>query len=781
VKQRTQILIFLLVFALTPLLAAVAINLPLVFGSLELFYQKAHLQNLRAIFHDLDQHLANRQEMVRLLAKLPEPGALLGEANDTKAIDLARAHYIQWVNQILPDQLDIIQIAFLDDLGHERFWLERTQDTQEWQPTTHAPDRPPEDFIHAAERLELGRVLRSYIRLNPGLGARDPRRLMTLYLICRVIVPNKGRNTPIGSVVMSVDVGGIAKFYPHTLWVNSNGSYLQTGEPSGAVGQAFQDFPGLEGIFAKGALDLWKGANGQQILWEALFPTESSGPLWVGRQVDSSPIAAFRNALTLRVLIIIFLLVVLVLGMARWIAVRLERFGQELTQGIGRMLKEDEAVAFIWQGPHEVQALGHDLTILAYTHSEHARALRKHAQELEESNRYKSEFLANVSHELRTPLNSILLLSKLLSDPDSDLTVEQAKQARVIHQASRDLQALIDNLLDHSRIEARETRLYLEWIDPHALVEQLIELVQPQFQQQHLDLRLCVAEDAPPSIRTDGDKLRQILKNFLANAVKFTEQGGVEIFIGRAGQAACPLRIAVSDTGIGIPEDKQELVFEAFKQADGSTSRRYGGTGLGLSISRELAHLLGGMIELESQPGVGSTFSLLLPLNPENPQAPLPPLPLVGNHLTPATAPKVVPNAHFSGHCVMVVERDVGALLEITPLLEGWGLKVVVAADQEEALECLRDEEPCSLILLGGGMPEQEGYATMRRIRAEACCTTLPVIAIGVAPDQEQATQWQTAGVSGWIPRPLDVVQLEMALEQHLRAGMPQNHHHADP
>jgi signal transduction histidine kinase/CheY-like chemotaxis protein len=777
VRLRTQILIFLLVFALTPLLAAVVINLPLVFGSLELFYQKAHLQNLRADFRDLDEHLASRQEMVRLLAKLPEPGAILGEADNTKKIDLARARYTQWINQILPDQLDVVQISFLDDFGQERFWLERDRNTQEWRPTTRMPDRPPEGFLRAAARLEPGGVLVSHIRLNPKLGVRDSRRLMSLYLISPVVAHVEGRRDPMGWVVMSVDVGGIAKFYRNTLWVNNNGSYLGSSGGTGSKGQAFRDYPGLERIFANGTLDLWKGPNDQQILWVPLFLTEDSGPLWVGRKVDPSPLAAFRNALTLRVLLIVFLLVVMVLVVARWIALRVERFGEELTRGIGRMLKEDEAVAFSWRGSQEVQALGHDLTALARTHAEHAHSLREHARQLEESNRYKSEFLANVSHELRTPLNSILLLSKLLADGDSGLSLEQAKQARVIHRAGRDLQTLIDNILDHSRIEAHEITLYLEWLDPRVLVEQLMELVQPQFEQKGLYLRLIVDPGAPPQVRSDRDKLSQILKNFLSNAVKFTEEGGVEIRVSAAGRSGCPLRIDVRDTGIGIPAEKHALVFEAFKQADGSTSRRYGGTGLGLSISHELASLLGGLIELASVPGEGSTFSLLLPLDLENPDARSLPVPasLAGGR--PPPLPVAAPERHadLSGHCVLLVERDVSALLQITPLLERLGLKVLAAADREEALECLREEEPCSLILLDTGMPEQDGCATIRGMRSEPRCAGLPIITIDDGDDPAYAARCRTAGVTEVLPRPLDPARLETVLVQQLGGTGPED------
>lgn len=763
-KLRTQILIFLLIFGLAPLLAAVVINLPLVFDSLELFYHKAHLQNLRADFRDLDQHLASRHEMVRLLAKLPEPGSILGEADDNAKIDLARARYTQWINQILQDQWDIIQILFLDDLGQARFWLERSPETRQWRPTTRLPDRPPEDFIRTAARLEPGGVLVSRIRLNPQAGSQDPGGLMSLYMLSLITHQGEAAHAPLGAVVMSVDVGGMAQFYRNTLWVNNNGSYLQPGQPFSNEPRAFADFPGLEATFSRGNLDLWKGPQGQQVLWVPMFLTENSGPLWVGRQVDPSPLAAFRNALTLRVLGIILVLVILVLLLARWIALRLERFGQELTDGIGRMLKEDQVVAFTWQGPQEVRALGEDLTALAQTHAEHARTLRAHARELEESNRYKSEFLANVSHELRTPLNSILLLSKMLADSQGGLSPAQLKQARVIHQASRDLHALIDNILDHSRIEAGQTTLILEWIEPRPLVEQLMELVQPQFDQKGLYLRLEVDPTAPQRIRSDPDKLCQILKNFLANAVKFTQQGGAWIRIEGTPQDGAPLAIRVSDTGIGIPADKQDLVFDAFKQADGSTSRRFGGTGLGLSISRALAQLLGGSILLESQQGHGSTFSLLLPLDLEG----RPPDPVIPPGLTPTAGVALLPpppRESFQGQRVLLVERDLSSLLELTPLLEDWGLRVCAAVDQEEALESLGDEG-CALVLLDMDMVEEDGYATMQVMRALPGYARLPILALSDQPSR--GPDYLQAGANALLGRPLEAARLRELLEQYL-------------
>jgi signal transduction histidine kinase/CheY-like chemotaxis protein len=727
---------------------------------MELFYHKAHLQNLRADFRDLDQHLASRHETVRLLAKLPEPGAILGDADDPEQVDLARARYTQWINQILQDQLDIIQILFLGDAGRERFWLERDPETQQWRPTTRIPDRPPEDFVRAAARVDAGGVLVSRIRLNPRLGARDPRRLMNLYLISPIPGQSKGRAGPIGSVAISIDVGGMAEFYRNTLWVNDSGSYL---EPSGFDedrGRAFRDFPGLEDIFARGTLDLWKGPHGQQVLWVPMFLTENSGPLWVGRQVDPSPLAAFRNALVFRVMIIVLALVAVVLIMARWIAVRVERFGQDLTRGIDLMLKQDEAVTFNLAGPHEVETLGRHLTALALTHAEHARALRDHARELEESNRYKSEFLANVSHELRTPLNSILLLSKLLADPSAGLGPDQAKQARVIHQAGRDLQGLINNILDHSKIEARETILHLEWLAPRDVVGGLMELVAPQFEEKGLYLTLEVGADAPQRIRSDPEKLRQILKNFLANAVKFTDQGGVRIRLEGSGEDSWALAIRVSDTGIGIPESKQETVFEAFKQADGSTSRRYGGTGLGLTISRELAKLLGGAIRLESAEGIGSTFTLLLPLEPEATDAPgAPPAGSQGVRASTPALPPAAPRAAFAGERVLLVERDVAALLRLTPMLESLGLRVSAAADAEETLETLREDAPFSLVLVDVDAPEHKGCDIIRAIRADPDLGKMPVVAMSGGEGSGAGSSLE-AGADEVLTGPLDPARL---------------------
>jgi signal transduction histidine kinase/CheY-like chemotaxis protein len=769
VKLRNQILVFLLVFALVPLLLSVIINLPLVLDRTTLFYQKAYLQNLRADFRDLDQHLASRHEMIRLLAKLPEPGLLLGEHGDDNQIDVARARYTGWINQILSDQRDVIQILFVGEDGHERFWLKRDEKTRQWHPSTDPAARPNEQFLQAGLHMRPGGVMISRIRVDSVAGAADPRQLMTLNLISRL---GAAQSKPMGAVVVTIDVGGLAQFYRDTLWVNHNGSYLRPGEPISDRPEAFEDFPGLKQIFAEGKLALWHGDRGEEFLWVPMFLTEEGAPLWVGRPVDPSPIADFRNAMMLRVFSIILLLIFAVIILAHRIAARAEHFGQELTKGLGRVLRDGEAMRFAWHGSREVQEFGDQLTALAATHAEHLRAAREHTSELERSNRYKSEFLANVSHELRTPLNSILLLSKMLADRHAGLSIAHQRQAEVIHEAGRDLRTMIDNILDISRIEAGQVTVNLEWIELGLLADELVELVGPQFAEKGLYLRLTNDADAPTQIYSDREKVRQIIKNFLSNAAKFTERGGVSMKLDRGADPHYPVAISVSDTGIGIAKDKQEIIFEAFQQADGSTRRRYGGTGLGLSISRELAHTLGGRILVDSTEGRGSRFTLILPLELDasrlnaslvvhSPERPADPPDERGPESDPVSD-------RFSGHWVLLVERDVQSLVAETALLESLGVPVQTAADAAEALETLREEGPCSLALLGAFSDPDNTCDTIAAIRNERSFQRLPILVLAPEGNTDLRERYCQAGALGMLNKPIDHDALEAMLTKLL-------------
>jgi signal transduction histidine kinase len=776
VKLRTQILLFLFLFALVPLLAAALINLPLVLDRLELFYQQAYLQNLRADFRDLDQHLASRDEMVRLLAKVPEPGSVLGVTKDLSddEVDLARARYTSWINQILSDQLDIVQIVFRDEAGAERFWLDRDPKDLSWQPTTRRPRAPPPGQLEAALRLEQPGVLVSPLVVDTEAGAEDPRHYMTLKLASPVGLAAGKR--PMGTVLVTVDVAGIAHRYRNTLWVNGDGSYLRPAGLPARPGSAFDDFPGLREQFAAGDLALWRGPQGRQVMWVPLLRTVQGNPLWVGRAVDPSPLTAFRQALTLRVLSIILALMVFIWLLARRIALRLERFGRDLGEGIRRMLEEDTAVRFAWGGPQELRSLGESLTRLAERHARNSRNLRAHARELEASNRYKSEFLANVSHELRTPLNSILLLSKMLAEDAEALSPERARQARVIHSAGRDLLSLIDNILDLSRIEAGRATFNLEQIDLPQLLGDLLELLRPQFDAKGLYLRLEVAADAPRQVDSDPDKIRQVLKNFLSNAVKFTASGGAVVRLGRAtgpGAERHPVAISVTDTGIGIRADQQSAIFEAFTQADGSTSRKYGGSGLGLTISRELARLVGGTIALDSREGAGATFTLLLPLQfdrsavpaeqiaaPERVTSPSPAL--AGE---PVDGERGEPETRFDGQRVLVVGGSMDELLALTPMLEDWGLSVGAAGDAAEAIDSLQDEADCAVVLLDVPAPGLDACVTIQRIRESVAPRRLPVLAMADAA--VPTPQCEGVGAAEILVKPLDPAALREAIARH--------------
>jgi len=238
--------------------------------------------------------------------------------------------------------------------------------------------------------------------------------------------------------------------------------------------------------------------------------------------------------------------------------------------------------------------------------------LEERADELLRSSKYKSEFLANMSHELRTPLNSSLILAKLLSEnPQGNLSPEQVKFSESIYSAGNDLLNLINDILDISKVEAGKLEVRPENTGVARVVEGLRGMFEPLAADKSLNFQVELQPGTPAVIYTDSQRLEQILKNLLSNAIKFTEKGQVSLTV--AGQPGHGIVFAVRDSGIGIAPEQQESIFEAFRQADGTTNRRYGGTGLGLSISRDLASLLGGSISVVSEPGQGSTFTLVLP------------------------------------------------------------------------------------------------------------------------------------------------------------------------
>ena len=777
-KLRTQISLLLFLFGLIPLMVAFVINVPLIFDRIDALYYKAHLENLRAGFSDLDQHIARRHEMVRLLAKMPVPGLLhgSGDVGSNTALAAARKSYVDWLNQVLFDQLDITQIIFVDESGQSVFWLDRDIKTGRLEQRKENKTGLSEELLAAGREMPPGSVLTGPIVFDREAAKQSPTRYMQLSIISPLMIsvmPKEGGGADQGrgAVVMYLDMGGLAAAYRGNYWVHDNGQYLALAEGDVAVSTAFKDFQGLESIFEKGELGLWE-FKGQEVLWVPLFDTEGSGPFWVGRSVDPSPIVQLRRAIEGRVATVALGLLLVVFVVARLIAVRTERLGRELTDGISRVLEQDEVVEFSWQRPQELQALGANLTRLAETHAGHSRALLEYARELEQTNRYKSEFLANVSHELRTPLNSILLLSKMLAKSCAERKIEEeGRQAQVIHAAGSDLKSLIDNILDLSRVEARQLTLVTETVKLRDSLHDVVELLQPQFDEKQLRLDLEIDESVPETIVTDGEKLRQILINFLSNAVKFTEQGHASVRLASGVDQdgeSWPVAISVTDTGIGISSNKREVVFEAFKQADGSTSRRFGGTGLGLTISRELAYLMGGRIQVESEIGQGSTFTLFLPLvmpdvSEEHPAVISPADPEVPEAASPA-----LPVADYHNARVLLVDDDMRNLLALTPLLEQWQLEVMAAGDGVEALETLDTGGEFSLVLMDIMMPGMDGFEVIDKLRQQPRFEELPIIALTAKAADTDRQQCLDAGANDCVIKPIDPQQLKDVLDRFL-------------
>ncbi|MDQ3235078.1 MAG: response regulator, partial [Pseudobdellovibrionaceae bacterium] len=395
--------------------------------------------------------------------------------------------------------------------------------------------------------------------------------------------------------------------------------------------------------------------------------------------------------------------------------------------------------------------------------------LEAKAKELEQANRYKSEFLANMSHELRTPLNSLLLLATLLAEnKEKTLTDKQVDFAQTIFKSGRDLLALINDILDLSKVEAGRLDLVQEPVDLNDLMDDLKRDFQHTAEEKGLGFEIQRMENVPGQITTDNQRLLQIMKNLVSNALKFTPAGSVQISI-EAGEGPAPILFKVRDTGIGIAKDKQALVFEAFKQSDGSINRTYGGTGLGLTISRELAHLLGGHITVESQPSVGSTFTLHLPkeLPQEKPKAmssaPSPQPSLVSTpaavpsepHMKPVSTAPLMPNnphvIHPDDRTILVVEDDVDFGRVMAQLAQEAGFKTVLVTTGEEGLEKARSL-PLSAVLLDIKLPDISGLGVLERLKSDSATRHIPIHVISASDYAQNAL---ALGAIGYLQKPV--------------------------
>lgn len=395
-------------------------------------------------------------------------------------------------------------------------------------------------------------------------------------------------------------------------------------------------------------------------------------------------------------------------------------------------------------------------------------------RELEQASQYKSDFLANMSHELRTPLNSLLILAKLLGDDShGTLTAEQVKFARTIEASGNDLLTLINDILDLSKIEAGHVDIRPEPVSLVRIGNDLGQVFQPLAKQRGLDLAITLDEGAPRSVETDRMRLEQILKNLLSNALKFTEKGSVQLDVRADGDRVA---FIVRDTGIGISSEKQRMIFEAFHQADGTISRRYGGTGLGLSISRELARLLGGGITLESNPGEGSIFTLSLPTHYDpaavtarvQPVAsaaqthpatsPAQPAPVTADRAprrSSAAANWAVEDDRDSlipgGRQLLVIEDDPVFASIVCDLSRELGFQCLVAGTADEAVHLAQTYRP-SAVVLDLGLPDQSGLIVLDRLKQEDATRHIPIHVISAA-DQSQTAL--SLGAVGYHIKPI--------------------------
>ncbi|MEH7273106.1 ATP-binding protein [Neobacillus vireti] len=417
--------------------------------------------------------------------------------------------------------------------------------------------------------------------------------------------------------------------------------------------------------------------------------------------------------------------------------------------------------------------------------------LEDYSRKLQASSQYKTDFLANMSHELRTPLNSILILSQMLMENDGDMDSAEVKDsARVVYTAGSDLLRLIDDILDLSKIEAGKIEILTDEVNVTEIPQMMKSMFNPVAVKKKLTFEVHTASNVPAVITTDGQRLQQIWKNLLSNAFKFTEQGSVTVRIETADpdyvQELLPgldeeelvLSISVSDTGIGIAPEKQEIIFNAFQQVDGTTNRQYGGTGLGLSICREFTRLLGGAITVQSEPEKGSTFTLYIPCSLEPAEYPLQLEQLAMNEAAVSVSEVVEEQQKYSdetaaaevveatdaqlfkGKKVLLVEDDQRNVFALVTAMEKKGVKVQVAENGKAAIEFLQEHGDFDLVFMDIMMPVMGGYEAMKTIRQDLAMDRLPIIALTAKAMKGERDKCMEAGASDYIMKPLNINQL---------------------
>ncbi|NIG54220.1 response regulator [Chitinophaga sp. Cy-1792] len=404
----------------------------------------------------------------------------------------------------------------------------------------------------------------------------------------------------------------------------------------------------------------------------------------------------------------------------------------------------------------ELRQVNAEMTVKNHALEAARQALAAKAAELEASSRYKSDFLANMSHELRTPLNSVLILAKILEeDRDKNLTPRQIEYAGIIHKSGTDLLTLINDILDLSKIEAGKIDLHLEEEQVENIQQDIEDLFVIVAQQKNIRFIRKIAPDVPSYITTDKQRLEQVLRNLLSNAFKFTPEKGTITIAWYMADGK--VHVSVTDTGMGIPEDKQQLIFEAFQQADGSTSRKFGGTGLGLSISRELMQLLQGEIRLDSSSPAGSTFTIVFPveINISTPQK------TVRQPVPEAVIPVSVTqddrdNINASDKLILIVEDDPWFASMLSDVAHSKSFKTIIAHNGQEGLTMARQYKPVAIVL-DMNLPVIDGESILKILRSS---DDLKDILVHVVSANEISSN-TADNVNGYTQKPLQPVDLD--------------------